>query len=205
MSKENKRGFTIIEVSVAGLLIVVLGVGILGLQKLMTDAQLLGFVNYANVDEANFSVSQMAREMRTMRQGQNGSYPIVYGDNNDFSFYSDINFDGKSELVRYWLDGTTLSKSVTEPAGFPATYPPENAVTKPLTENVRNGVNPAFLYFNEDWPEDTTNNPLATPVNIADVRLVRVTLDINVNPENAERSVYSLSTNVNLRMLKDNL
>lgn len=199
------KGFTIVEVSIAGLLMVTLGFGILGLQKILGDTQLLGFVNYTNIDEANFSLSQMAREMRTMRSGQNGAYAFISGTDNEIIFYSDIDFDDESERVRYWLDGTTLNKGVIEPEGFPATYPPENEIVKPLSENVEAGATPLFLYFNEDWPEDTVNNPLPTPVNIAEVRLVRISLDINVNPENAERSVYSLSTNVNLRMLKDNL
>ena len=138
------------EVSVAGLLMVALGTAILGLQKVLMDTQLLGFVNYTNVDEANFSVSQMAREMRTMRSGQNGAYAFVYGDNDEVSFYSDIDYDGVSELVRYYLDGTTLNKSVIEPVGFPATYPPGNAVTKPLTQNVQNGADPELLSFDEN-------------------------------------------------------
>src|SRR3989344_699915 len=81
--REALRGFTIVEVSVAGLLMVVLGTAILGLQKVLIDTELLGFVNYTNVDEANFSLSQMAREMRTMRSGQNGAYAFIYGDNNE--------------------------------------------------------------------------------------------------------------------------
>lgn len=201
----RQRGFTIVEVSIAGLLMVVLGIAILGLQKILTDTQIFGFANYTNVDEANFAVSQMAREMRTMRSGQNGAYAFISGDNNDISFYSDIDFDGVSEYVRYYLDGTTLYKSIIEPVGFPATYPPENAVTKPLTQNIQNGATPVFLYFNEDWPQDTVNNPLPAPVNIAEVRMVRISLDINANPDNAARTTYTLNTNVTLRILKDNL
>lgn len=200
-----KSGFTVIELSVVGFLIVILGFGILGLQKILADSQLIGFVNYLNVDEANYTVSQMAREMRTMRAGQNGSFTLVECLDNEISFYSDIDFDGESELVRYYLEGTTLKKSVIEPTGFPAVYPPETATTKILTENVQNTITPLFMYFNSDWPKDTANNPLPTPTNLAEVRMIRITLDINVNPENAQHSIYSLSTNVTLRMLKDNL
>ncbi len=202
---KNNRGFTLIELSVAGFIMVVLGVGVLGLQRVLADTQLAGFVNYINVDEANSSVSMMAREIRTMRQGQNGAYPLVSGSDNEIKFYSDIDFDSESELVRYTLSGATLTKGVTEPVGFPATYPPANETTKIIAGNVQNATVPVFLYFNAGWPEDSTNNPLPTPVDLAEVRLVRISLSINVNPENAERSIYSLSTNVNIRTLKDNL
>ena len=139
-----------------------------------------------------------------MRSGQNGAYAFVYGDDNDVSFYSDINYDGQSELVRYYLDGNTLYKSVIEPTGTPATYPPENAVTTPLTENVKNNGSPIFLYLNGDWPSDTTNNPMPTPANLADVRLIRISLVVNSN-DRVGANGFSLSTDVNLRMLKDNL
>ncbi len=199
-----KGGFTIVEVSIAGFLMVALGFGILALNKVLQDSQLFGFTNFTNVEEANFSISHLAREMRTMRSGQNGAYAFVYGDENEVRFYSDIDYDGTSEYVRYYLEDGTFYKSVTEPTGFPATYPPANAVIKPLSGNVQNGGTPVFLYFNEDWPTDTTNNPMLTPVSIADVRLVRISLNISSN-DNVGTKGYSLNTNVNLRMLKDNL
>ena len=204
MKNKYNKGFTIIELSVAGFLLVVLGIAILGLQKVIGDSQLFAFTNYANVDQANYSVSQMAREMRTMRAGQNGAYPLVLGDNNEISFYSDIDFDGESELVRYWLIGSTLRKSVIEPVGFPATYPPENAIERVLSENIDNGTDSVFLYFNGDWPQDSVNNPLPTPVDLDEVRLIRISLNLNSN-DNVGARGYSLNTNVNLRMLKNNL
>jgi len=193
---EALRGFTIIELSISALLMIVIGIAILGLQKLMADSQLFAFRNYTNVEDANFSLTQIAREMRTMRSGQNGAYPIISGQNNDVSFYSDIDYDGVSERVRYYLDGTTLRKSVTEPTGFPPAYNDADIQTRVIAENIENGTEPLFMYFNEDWPDDTNNNPLPTPANLADISLVRVFLNIDN---------YSLATNVSLRMLKENL
>jgi type II secretory pathway pseudopilin PulG len=204
MNKRYKSGFTIIEISIAGFLIVILGVAILGLQRVIGDSQLFGFTNYINVDEANSAVSVMAREMRTMRSGQNGAYPIVTGNDDDLSFYSDIDKDGVSELVRYWISSQTLFKSVTEPSGFPAVYDPGDTQTYTITTNVNNGADSLFLYFNDNWPEDTTNNPLPTPADLAEVRLIRISLNVSSN-ENVSSRGYSLGTNVNLRMLKDNL
>lgn len=202
---KNKNGFTIIEVTIAGMLMVVIGVALVALQGLLKDTQILGFVNYANVDQTNYSVAQMAREIRTMRPGQNGAYPLISGGDNELRFYSDIDFDGVSEEVRYRLNNGILTKTVIEPTGFPAQYIESNAVTRVLSENVQAASEPLFLYFNDGWPEDTVFNPLPTPVSIASVSTIRITLYINVNPANASRSVYSLSTNVNIRMLKNNL
>lgn len=190
--------------SVAGMLMVVLGMAVFGLGRVLEESQLFGLTNYTNVDEANYTVTQMAREIRTMRSGQNGAYAFIVGNDNELSFYSDIDYDGTSELVRYYLDNGTLYKSTTKPVGFPATYPQTSTVTKVLTEHVQNGTDPLFTFFNEDWPTDTANNPMITPVSIADVGLVRISLTINSN-EDVGTKGYTLNTNVNLRMLKSNL
>lgn len=195
---------TIMEVVIVGFLMVTLGLGLLGLQRVLQESQLLGFTSYVNVDEANYNVSQMAREIRTMRQAQNGAYPLVSGNDNEITFYSDVDYDGESEQIRYYLEDRTLYKSTIEPVGFPATYPPASAQVKILTENVLVNPTPIFFFFNGDWPSDTTNNPLPTPVSIAEVRLVRISLTVSSN-DNVNSQGYTLNTNVSIRMLKDNL
>jgi len=204
MENQYNMGFTIIEVSITGVLLVVLGASILGLQKIITDAQLFGFRNAESVDDATFAINQISKELRTLRNADNGSYPFVYGDDNQITFYVDYDSDTRSERIRYFLSGTTLYKGITEPTGFPVLYLSENENVRIITENVVNGSDPIFLYFNGDWPEDTTNNPLSTPASLSDVKLIKISLTINTDPD-YERENYELSTSVQLRTLKNNL
>ena len=73
------------------------------------------------VEEARRGIEIMAKEIRKSRQGENGSYPIEYAGDREFVFYSDVDGDGKTEKVRYFLgqvsSGTQTQKCVTFSAG----------------------------------------------------------------------------------------
>lgn len=55
------------------------------------------------VSEARDGIERMVKEIREARQGENGAYPIEYAGDKEFIFYSDVDNDGKTERVRYFL------------------------------------------------------------------------------------------------------
>jgi len=65
------------------------------------------------IDEARRGIETMTREIKEAKQGDNGSYPIEKADDKEFIFYSDIDNDGKTERVRYFL-GTISSEIQTQ-------------------------------------------------------------------------------------------
>src|SRR3990170_2544827 len=72
---------------------------------------------------------------------------------------------------------------------------------KILTEDVRNGIDPIFYYYNGDWPADTLNNPLAQPVRLSDTKLMKVYLKLNT--EDDPSSDFILESYTQLRILKE--
>lgn len=204
MNKNTTSGFTIIEILAASGLMVALGFGILALQQLISTGQNSSLNSSIAISQANESASEFAREIRTARASDNGSYTLLLADSNEIIFYSDIDYDNHAEQVRYYLDGHEFKKEVTEPSGTPAQYLVQNAKTKTITEFVENNAIPIFTYFNSDWPEDTINNPLSTPASVLDIRLIYMQIHINPTPE-TERSNYILETYAQIRTLKDNL
>ena len=48
---------------------------------------------------------------------------------------------------------------------------------------------PVFSYYNRDYPSDIINNPLATPVSVENVRLIKIHLLVNIDPINAPNNV----------------
>lgn len=202
--KINNAGFTLVEATLTSMLIVALGVGVAGLQYVLGQSQLSAFNSYSQVDDSNFIVSGFVRDLRTARSGGNGAYALELADDNQIIFYSDVDFDGEVEKVRYFLENsTTLSKGVIEPVGYPVTYPPANEFTKTISTDIKNQGTPLFTYYNGDWPTDTINNPLPTPANLLDTKLVRVS--VVVNPTNNTRTDYQVSSFVQIRTLKTNL
>lgn len=202
MNKEI--GFTLIEVLVGVVLIMALGLGIVGLQTILTKNQTWLWQNYLNINQANDSIQVLAKELRAARPGDNAAYPLETAFDQEIRFYSDIDLDGETEKVRYILNDTQFVKSVIEPVGYPATYPEEEEKTIVLTDFVRNGASPVFYYYNGNWPEDTENNPLSTPVRLSDTKLIRIYLRLNPKSDQPDKD-FILESYIQIRMLKENL
>jgi hypothetical protein len=119
--------------------------------------------------------------------------------------YLDIDDDGVTERVHYWLDTANdrLMLGVREPsAATPPTYAAGDGTTSILANYIVNdGTQPMFYYYNENYPGDTVNNPIATPVAVENVRLVRVLLRINIDPIKAPNNI-NVESFVDLRNLE---
>lgn len=196
-----ESGFTLIELIVTMAITGIVLLGLLGLQRIMSNSQLTTFGAYLDIDEANRGISTMVREIRNIRAGDNAAYPLVRAQDQEMIFYTDANYDGATDKVRYTLSGTQFVKGVIEPVGFPASYPAENEKVRVLADNVVNGTNPIFYYYNGDWPTDTVNNPLPSPTRLSDTKLMKVHLEISKDNQNP----YILESYVQIRNLKNNL
>lgn len=203
ITSKLRSGFTLVELLVVPVIITILGGAVLGLQYLVNQSQISAWKSYLGVEDANLIVSSLNRELRNARAGNDGSYALDTTDDQQIIFYSDYDFDGITERIRYTLTGTQLVKGIIEPTTPPITYPSNTEIIKTLSPYVRNGSNPIFYYYNGDWPQDTTNNPLALADRISDTRLIRISLTTNTNPQEP-RTNYSLESYVQIRILKDN-
>jgi len=205
MIKKDKyqNGFTLIEALVGASLTLLIGAGIVGLIIILGQNRVGVFENYVNVEAANNNVTTITREIRNARPGDNGAYTLSVAEDQEFVFYSDIDFDGLTERVRYTLKETDLEKGVTKPSGFPIIYNSEDEKVRLVAQDIRNGSDPIFYYFNGDWPQDTTNNPLPTPTRLSETKLMQIHLRIGGtdDPDND----FVLESYVQLRSLKQNL
>ncbi len=146
------------------------------------------------IEEARKGIEVMAREIRSARYGEDGSYVIWDTQDYQFGFFSDIDRDGEIERVRYFLDGTTLKKGVVEPVGIPAVYPSSTEEIHTISTYVRN-LPPIFRYF------DKQGNELPPPARRKDTKMMELFLVINVDPNRPPQN-FELKTRVQLRNLK---
>jgi type II secretory pathway pseudopilin PulG len=202
-SKSSQLGFTLLEVVIVAGITIILAGGMLSLQYIFGQTQISVLRNYTSVEQANSGISEMVRELRNLQVAENGAYPLQEAQDQEIIFYSDYDFDGTSERIRYYLSGTQFTKGVIEPTGFPPTYPSANEKTKVISDSVRNAATPIFYYYNGDWPSDTTNNPLDTPTRLSETKLMR--LNIIINPTTNTNHDFTLDSYVQLRSLKQNL
>lgn len=190
------KGFTLIE-SLVTVAIFVLALGAtVGLVLGLYRSQGYTFQQAQAIEEARNGIEIMVKEIREARGGDDGSYIIERADDFEFIFYSDIDKDGDTERVRYFVEGTDFRKGVIEPSGFPLEYTGEEKISI-LSKYVRNQP-PIFHYFDGDLQE------LPAPARLKDTKLMRVYLVVNVDPNRPPQD-FVLESDVQLRNLKTNL
>jgi len=108
------KGFTLIETLVA-IVIFVLGLGAVTGVVLMLY-RTYGYTREQSIaiDEARRGIENMVKEIRAARSGDDGSYPIEKAEDKEFVFYSDIDGDGKTERVRYFLAAANSGSQTQE-------------------------------------------------------------------------------------------
>ena len=173
------------------------------------------------------SISDLTQYLRRIRQADNGNYPIpsdngnnvscpILNDSandNEFVFYSDYDKDGKTERIDIYLSpladlstehGRIVYMKIRRPsATLPVTYAPCYEAPVQLASHIVNTAgDPMFSYYNKNYPADIVNNPLATPANVSQIRLVKIFLKINVDPNRAPDNIQQ-ETFVEFRNLND--
>jgi prepilin-type N-terminal cleavage/methylation domain-containing protein len=200
--RQSPRGFTLIEMLVTLAIATVLAVFAAGFMRdiIIFDSELRGILMAQ--DDARRTFKLMVKEIRLINFADNGAYPITQAETTSFIFYSDVNGDGRAERLRYFLSGTTLYRGYIAPVGTPPVYSTGGEVVTSIATNLDNGATPIFTYYDSSY--DGTSAPLATPVTIFSIRLVKLTIIVNKNAIRAP-SNQTYSTQVSLRNLKDNL
>jgi len=205
MFKKNINGITLIEILVAmGIFVVAITLVFVFVSQGFRTSN-FSLEQSTAIAEAQRGIETMVRELRETQAADTGAYPLEFIDKNELIFYGDIDRDNKTERVRYFLAGSDFRKGIIEPSGDPTSYLFTDERINTISQYVRNtSTTPIFSYYNGDWPADTINNPLSTPADPTEPKLVKVYLKINVFPERAPVD-FDLESSVHLRNLKDNL
>lgn len=196
-------GFTLVELLISIFIISVITFTVSTFQKdvFSLNYSLQGSLN-AQID-ARHVLRVMVFELREMSPSALGAYPIALASSTAITFYSDINNDGLKDRVRYFLSGTDVKKGVVAPSGSPVTYNDANEkLSTIITGYVASSTSPLFQYYPSSYTGTTV--PLPVPINIPSVRLVRINVFIDKDP-NHSPALLIVTSQVSLRNLKDNL
>lgn len=197
------KGFTLVETLIVMGIVSVMAITITRFQLNILNYNKSGHDSLQSAQDARSILRVMVAELRSTQPGSNGSYPLTQAATSSITFFSDTDDDGLKEQIRYFLATTTLKRGVIVPTGLPPVYNPAQEKISYLAYNIKNGTSTAlFQYFDNTYTG--TTSPLAQPVNVSSVRLVKITLLIDADP-NKSPLPRSYTSQVMLRNLKDNL
>lgn len=147
------------------------------------------------------SIGDVTQYLRRARQSDAGSYPLVSAANNDLVFYSDYDKDGTTEKVHVYFSASKVYLGISKPNNtFPVTYPAGDTTVKVIADHIVNTASDyMFTYYDKNYPADAA---LAVPIDVSQVRLVRIFLKINIDPNKAPDNIQQ-ETFVEIRNLND--
>jgi len=200
--KNNYQGFTILEalVAMAGMLLLVEGA-----------VSLFLFSNYSRdviweqlstQNEGRKIVHDFTNEIRKTNYSSLGAYPIESAATSSIIFYTNLDTDNYREKVRYFLSGQILKKGVIKPSGNPLVYNPASETVLDIVHDIANGSDPIFTYYSEGF-SFATGTPMVSPINVTDIRLIKINLLLEQDPNNSPVP-FSIESKAEVRNLKTN-
>jgi hypothetical protein len=97
------KSFSLIETFIATFVFLLLFGGVTALILNVYQTNTFQWQQSLAIAEAKKGIEIMKKEIRKAREGENGAYPIEKAGDKEFIFYSDVDGDGKTERVRYFL------------------------------------------------------------------------------------------------------
>ncbi len=203
MLSKNEKGFTLLELLVAmGIFALI----IVSVSWIMIDAFRNSRIVWKQLErqgDGRKVLQQVVDEVRRAEQSSTGAYSIESAGANEIRFYANIDKDGYKEKVRFFLTGTDFKRGIIKPSGTPLSYNPVNEQVIILARNVTNlakGV-AVFSYHSQNYTG--TQSALTQPVTATDVRLVKIFLELEDDP-NKTPVALSVQSMVEIRNLKTN-
>lgn len=183
----NNKGFTLIELllSLGIFALFIVGIGDLITKGLQYRAVILEQLYTQN--EGRKIVQDFVNELRVANYSSIGAYPLEKVDAQEIIFYSNIDSDSWRERVHYYLSGTTLKKGVTKPSGTPLKYVTSTEQITDIVHDVASGTSTIFYYYGDNYNGNATSTALSQPVTASNVRLVRMKLLLEANPNMAPK------------------
>jgi prepilin-type N-terminal cleavage/methylation domain-containing protein len=197
-------GFTLMEtlLTISIFSIIMLGTTLM-LKDILTNSK-LQYGTLTNIDQANIIANNFVNEIRNGAYGANGAYPIGQASNTQIIFYSTApKMNGTISKIRYYTSNNSLYEGITNPAGNPPTYDGQTENINTLSSNMSLGSNPLFYYYDGNY--NGSGTPLASPVNINQVKFVKINLILLKDLVQNSTNTFTVTAGASMRNLKTNL
>lgn len=200
-------GFTLAEVVVATA-IVATAISVV-VTLIIEGTRVQTFLNdqATAVQTADKALLRMTTALRETSDSDDGNYALSEASGTTLIFYANVDDDSATEKISYSITATDVVEVVTQPTDPPVQYLAENATSSIIAQSivtVSEYASAVFSYYDSNYPTDTVTNPLIEPIDLSSVTLVKIHLDVNVNPKRIP-DTNTVETFVQLRNLNTNL
>lgn len=203
IAKTSQAGFTLIELVIAIFIFSLIAYGIIFLTSNIFTAATGQTSLLADTDQARKLVFQVVTELRNATYGSDGGYPLNSAQDQQLVFYSNANSDIYPERIRYYVQNSKLYKGVTSWNGSAYNLASEQVVL--VQNDLANGTSPVFYYYNDSYTGSSTQAALSQPVNIPQVKYIKINLQLTNVAGGTKKGVYTVSSGASFRNLKTNL
>lgn len=200
---KNSAGFTFVEASIGIFVFVVLSLGLTALISGMFTGSNKQSNLLADADQARRVAFGIVNQLRDAQSSATGAYPLETALDQALTFYGDADGDAAIEKIRYYVLNGQLYRGVTKPGGNPLAYNPATEETVAVQNNLANASAPLFYYYDDSY--DGNGTPLAQPVNVTQVKFIKLDLKIYNKAGLQGVNTYSVAAGGAFRNLKDNL
>jgi prepilin-type N-terminal cleavage/methylation domain-containing protein len=195
----SSQGFTLVELLVTMMVASILAGAMIGLYlgviRSVADTQ----NRIINQDDARTAMNEIARYVRMASSSASNQTSITdavaLAGPQEMVFFADINGDGISDKVRFYLDGTTMRMATVAPntSHSPATYPAYSSDGIVVMHGIRNGTLPIFTYYQTNPAFTSTTDAahdtlvaMTSPTSAADLaKIVAVGFTVYINEQPA--------------------
>lgn len=201
--RKSSAGFTLTEVMIAFFIFLLIADAGWTLYKHSAGLSAVSDSSLSAQGDIRKVFGLMSASLRSASQSSLGAYPIAAASSTAITFYSDIDRDGIKERLRYFFSGSVLNQGILKPLGNPLVYTDANEKVSVLASGlIRTASSSLFSYYDSSY--DGTTAPLHSPINILNIRLVKVVLTIDSDPTKPPAPM-TFTLQASIRNLKDNL
>lgn len=202
--QSDNRGVTLLEAMVAmAIFLMILG-GVVALMQFGFFSRDVIWEQLKTQSEGRRVVQSFIDELRSANYSSLGAYPVEKASSAEFIFFTNLDDDAQTERTRYYLSNGDFIKGVVNLNGAPLGYITSTEVTTTIAHDVANGTStPVFQYYGENYDGSVTTTPLASPVDVTKIRMVRIMLYLEEEPD-ISPAPFLIEAKAHLRNLKNN-
>lgn len=199
---KNQKGMTLIELLIAMFILVIIISAFSSLITISLSKTSQQFTAISNIDQARMVEARFVNELRNATTANDGSYCITKAADQEIIFYTPVGSTTIKNRIRYFIDNNILYKGTITPSGSPLSYNSASEKIIAVQSNLANNTTPLFYYYNGDYNGE--GSPLSQPVNINQIRFVKINLIVYSKTQN-DIATFNVSSGTAVRSIKSNL